>query len=77
MFKIMNAAEAVSLIGDHAVIGVNSFAAIANPEYLHDAIAKRFRETGHPRDLTIISSAGIGLLDADRGAEQYIREGAV
>ena len=67
MFKIMSAQEAVRLIDDNAVIGVNSFAAISNPEHLHDAIAKRFRETGHPKNLTIISSAGFGLLDADRG----------
>ena len=77
MFKIMSAQEAVRLIDDNAVIGVNSFAAISNPEHLHDAIAQRFRETGHPKNLTIISSAGFGLLDADRGAEQYVREGAV
>ena len=77
MFRIIDAAEAVKLIHDDAVIGLNSFAAIANPEKLHDAITKRFRETGHPRNLTLISSSGFGLLDPDRGAEQYIREGAV
>ena len=77
MFRIIDAAEAARLIEDNAVIGLNSFAAIANPEKLHDAITKRFRETGHPRNLTIISSSGFGLLDPDRGAEQYIREGAV
>ena len=77
MFQIMTAAEAVRFIEDHAVIGLNSFAAMANPEKLHDAITQRFRETGHPRGLTLISSAGFGLLDPDRGAEPYIREGAV
>ena len=77
MFRIMDAAEAVRLIDDDAVIGLNSFAAMANPEKLHDAITQRFRETGHPRNLTLISSSGFGLLDADRGAEPYIREGAV
>ena len=77
MFRILDAVEAVKLIGDNAVIGLNSFAAIGNPEKLHDAITKRFRETGHPKNLTIISSSGFGLLDPDRGAEQYIREGAV
>ena len=77
MFRIMDAAEAVRLIDDGAVIGLNSFAAMANPEKLHDAITQRFRETGHPRNLTLISSSGFGLLNADRGAEPYIREGAV
>ena len=77
MFRIMDAAEAVKLIKDNDVIGLNSFAAMGNPEKLHDAITQRFRETGHPRNLTLISSSGFGLLDADRGAEPYIREGAV
>ena len=77
MFRIIDAAEAAKLIDDNAVIGLNSFAAMANPEKLHDAITQRFRETGHPKNLTIISSSGFGLLDPDRGAEQYIREGAV
>ena len=77
MFAIMEAAEAAELIKDGDVIGLNSFAATANPEKIHEAIEKRFRETGHPRNLTLISSAGFGVLDADRGAEPYIREGAV
>ncbi|MBR1757456.1 MAG: propionate CoA-transferase [Lachnospiraceae bacterium] len=77
MFRIMDAYEAATLIEDNAVIGLNSFAMLANPEKLHDAITKRFRETGHPRNLTLISSSGFGLGDPDRGAEVYIREGAV
>ena len=70
MFRIMDAAQAAGLISDNAVIGLNSFAAMANPEKLHDAITKRFRETGHPRNLTLISSSGFGLLDPERGAEE-------
>ena len=77
MFRILDASEAAKLIEDNSVIALNSFAAMANPEKLHDAIALRFHKTGHPKDLTIISSSGFGLLDPYRGAEQYIREGAV
>jgi len=73
----MDALEAAALIPDGAVIGLNSFVGTANPEKLHDAITARFRETGHPNNLTLISSAGFGLFDPDRGAENYIREGAV
>ncbi len=71
MFNIMEAADAVRLIPDGAVIGLNSFVGTANPEKLHDAI------TEHPRNLTMVSSAGFGLFDPNRGAENYIREGAV
>ena len=77
MFTIMEAAQAVRLIPDGAVIGLNSFVGTANPEKLHDAITESFRATGHPRNLTLVSSAGFGLFDPDRGAENYIREGAV
>ncbi len=77
MFSIMEAEEAVKLIKDGAVIGFNSFVATANPEKIHDAITESFRRTGHPRGLTLVSSAGFGLLDPDRSAEPYIREGAV
>ncbi len=77
MFNIMEAADAVRLIPDGAVIGLNSFVGTANPEKLHDAITESFRQTGHPRNLTMVSSAGFGLFDPNRGAENYIREGAV
>ena len=77
MFTIMEPVQAAELIQDGAVIGLNSFVGTANPERLHDAITERFRRTGHPRNLTLVSSAGFGLFDPDRGAENYIREGAV
>ena len=77
MFKILTADEAAALIPDGAVIGLNSFVGTANPEKLHDAITERFRATGHPKNLTLVSSAGFGLFDPNRGAENYIREGAV
>ncbi|MBR0130069.1 MAG: propionate CoA-transferase [Firmicutes bacterium] len=77
MFTIMEAEEAVKLIPDGAVIGLNSFVGLANPEAIHDAITESFRKTGHPKDLTLISSAGFGLFDPERSAENYIREGAV
>ena len=77
MFSIMEAREAAELIRDGDVIGLNSFVGTANPEKIHDAITERFRRTGHPNSLTLVSSAGFGLFDPDRGAENYIREGAV
>lgn len=77
MFSILEASEAVKLIKDNSVIGLNSFSGTANPENIHDAITDRFRSTGHPSNLTIISASGFGLFSPDRGAENYIREGAV
>ncbi|MBP3205986.1 MAG: propionate CoA-transferase [Lachnospiraceae bacterium] len=77
MYKIMTADEAMELISDNDVIALNSFLGIDNPVELHEALYKRYRATGSPRHLTMISSAGFGAWDEDRAAEGYIREGAV
>lgn len=77
MYKIMTADEAMNLIEDHDVIALNSFLGIDNPIELHEALYKRYRATGSPKHLTMISSAGFGAWDEDRAAEGYIREGAV
>ena len=77
MFAIMEAAEAAELIKDGDVIGLNSFAATANPEKIHEAITRSYRRTSHPKRLTMVSACGFGTFDPDRSAEVYIREGAV
>ncbi|MDO4475779.1 MAG: CoA-transferase [Lachnospiraceae bacterium] len=77
MYEIMTADEAVSLINDGDVICVNSFVGIENPTELHEALYRRFKETGSPRNLTMISSAGFGTWSESGNAEDYIREGAV
>ena len=77
MYQIMTSDEAVRLIRDNDCICVNSFVGIENPVELHEAIHRRYRETGAPRHLTVISSAGFGVWDENRSAEGYIRDGAV
>jgi propionate CoA-transferase len=77
MFEIMSPEKAVSMIKDGDCICVNSFVGIENPAELHEALGRRFHETGSPGNLTVISSAGFGVWDPDRAAEGYIREGAV
>jgi len=77
MFEVMNADDAVSLIKDGDCICVNSFVGIENPVELHEAIYRRYRDNGSPKNLTVVSSAGFGVWDKDRAAEKYIREGAV
>ncbi|MBO4863938.1 MAG: propionate CoA-transferase [Eubacterium sp.] len=77
MYKLMTPQEAVELINDGDCICVNSFVGIENPVELHEAIYDRFKETGSPSHLTMVSSAGFGLWDENRNAESYIREGAV
>ena len=77
MFEIMTPDQAVQLIKNGDTICVNSFLGIENPVEMHEAIYKRFKETGSPSHLTMVSSAGFGLWDEERNAEGYIRDGAV
>ena len=77
MYEIMTADEAIRMIRDGDCICVNSFVGIENPVEIHEAIYRRYKETGAPRHLTIVSSAGFGVWDANRNAESYIRDGAV
>lgn len=77
MYKIMTKEEAINLIHDGDVIALNSFLGIDNPVELHEALYERYKKTGAPKHLTMISSAGFGAWDENRAAEGYIREGAV
>lgn len=77
MYQYMTASQAVELIKDNDVICVNSFVGIENPVELHEAIYRRYQNTGSPKHLTMVSSAGFGVWDENRNAEGYIREGAV
>lgn len=77
MYQIMTADEAIDLIKDGDVICLNSFLGIENPVELHEAIYRKYKATNSPKHLTMVSSAGFGIWDEDKNAEQYIREGAV
>ena len=77
MYEIMSSDEAVRMIRDGDCICVNSFVGIENPVELHEAIYRRYQKMRSPNHLTIVSSAGFGVWDENRGAEPYIREGAV
>lgn len=77
MFKIMTSDEAINIIKDGDVICLNSFLGIENPVELHEALYRKYKATGSPRHLTMVSSAGFGIWDENRNAEMYIKEGAV
>ncbi|MCL2068669.1 MAG: propionate CoA-transferase [Oscillospiraceae bacterium] len=77
MFRIISAREAVSFIKDGDCIAINSFLGLSNTEYLHDALYERFTETGSPGNLRLFCAAGFGVWDENRGAERYIKAGAV
>ena len=77
MYQIMTAREAIGLIQDGDVIGINSFLTLANPFALHTALAERFRETGHPCSLTYFAAAAFGGWDETELGDQPVVAGAV
>jgi len=58
--KVITADEAIALIRDNDVVTTTGFVQSCIPEALHAALEKRFVETQHPRDLTLIMTAGAG-----------------
>lgn len=77
MFQLMSAQRAVQSIPDGAWIGLNAFLALSSPFALHDALMKRFMETGHPKDLSVYCPSGFGCWDEAHNADQYAAQGAV
>ncbi len=75
MKKLYSMDEAVSLIHDGDTIWINSFGGCASPVDLNKAITYRFRETGHPRHLTVCSSFSFADWRTDSDVEGYICEG--
>ncbi|MCL1913894.1 MAG: propionate CoA-transferase [Eubacteriaceae bacterium] len=77
MFRIASAKEAMEIIKDGDCVAINSFLALCNPMSLHEALYERFEQTGSPSNLRLFCSSGFGVWDEDRGAERYIKAGAV
>jgi acyl CoA:acetate/3-ketoacid CoA transferase len=75
MSKFMSAAEAAERIRDGDTVAVSgNGAGMTSAEDIFAAIEQRFLETGHPRDLTLVHSLGLG--DRDRlGSNRFAHEG--
>ncbi|PPC88622.1 MAG: acyl CoA:acetate/3-ketoacid CoA transferase [Hyphomicrobium sp.] len=58
--KVISADDAIALISDNDVVTTTGFVQSCIPEALHAALEKRFVETGAPRDITLIMTAGAG-----------------
>lgn len=71
--QIITATEAAALLPDGATIGATGFTLTGVAEELYRAIEARFLETGHPRDLTLVHSAGQS--DRQLGMQHWAQAG--
>jgi len=72
--KLVNVEEAVRLIRDGDTVITGGFVGCGYAEEISLALEKRFLDTGHPRDLTLIYAAGQGD-GRERGLNQLAHEG--
>jgi acyl CoA:acetate/3-ketoacid CoA transferase len=75
--KFMTAEDAVALIADGDTVAlIGGGGGLVEATCLHAAIEKRFLDTGHPRDLTVVHSLGIGDRQS-RGMNRFAHDGMV
>ena len=60
MPQFISAAEAVKLIRDGDCVIYNNFLGMNNAEQLSIALNERYEADGHPKDLTLYCTAGLG-----------------
>lgn len=74
MARVVTAEEAVSLIPDGATVAVNPVPI----EEVTSAFDRVFESTGHPRNLTVVWSAGLGPMSMEpRGMNHFAHPGMV
>ena len=75
--KVMTAQEAAALVPDNATVSfVGSGGGVLVPEHILEAVEARFIETGHPANLTLVHSSGIG--DKEKtGVNRFAHKGMV
>lgn len=76
MAKFITASEAIKMIRDGACVGVTGFAGAAHAEVLTAKLEENFLTEGHPRNLTLFYSAGIGD-GQSKGTGHFGHEGLV
>ncbi|KLU61913.1 acetate CoA-transferase YdiF [Peptococcaceae bacterium CEB3] len=76
MVRQVSAAEAAAMIPDGARVGLTGFAGAAHAEVISTAVEASFLREGHPRDLTLFYSAGIGD-GQGKGTGHFGHEGLV
>ena len=76
MSDLVSADKAVSVIRDGDTVCISGFVGVGTPDELLIALEKRFLETGHPRDLTLVFAAAPGD-GKDKGLNRLAHPGLV
>lgn len=77
MSKIRSAAEAVALIGDGAMVAVNSSSGLCCPDAVLKALGERFEAEAAPRGLTTIHPIAAGDMFGTLGVDHIARPGMI
>ncbi len=75
MTKLVSPAEAVARIKDRAVVTVSSSSALGCPDLVLKALGERFRQTGHPRALTMLHPIAAGDMYGVKGIDWIAQDG--
>jgi len=74
--KIVSAADALAIVRDGDTIAFSGFVGTGTPDELILELEKRFLETGHPKDLTLVFAAAPGD-GKERGLNHLAHKGLV
>ncbi len=70
--KVVRVEQAVRCVDDRSVVAISGFNMATTPEYLIVNLYKRYRDTGHPKELFIVSDALPAV--PDRGLDLVARD---
>jgi propionate CoA-transferase len=74
--KVVSASEAIAIVRDGDTIAFSGFVGTGTPDELIGELERRFLETGHPRDLTLVFAAAPGD-GKERGLNKLAHKGLV
>lgn len=74
--RFLKPCEVAEMVKDGETVVTGGFVGSCCPESLTCALEKRFNETGHPRDLTLIYAAAQGDSNG-KGADHFAHEGMI
>jgi propionate CoA-transferase len=75
--KRLSAAEAAAFIPDHAIVTVSSSSGLGCPDAMLAAIGQRFRDTGHPKNITTLHPIAAGDMSGIKGIDHLALDGCL